>query len=608
MLIESDQLEAYIDGAIEKTMQDHNIAGMAISVVRSDGPVLVKGYGYANAPLGIAVDAERHPFHIGSVSKVITSTAVMKLASEGKIDLDADVGDYLPRRIFDDHLGSITVSDLLGHTTGMEEIYINFTGEVPGAEQLSDEDILARHRPAQIHSPGRASYTNHTWVLLGKVVEAVTGISYEQYVEQHILAPLGMRHSGFTPQTEAQRELFSQAKGQTWDGAQFRTLALDSQPQHHLLYPTGGLRSSASDMGRFMRMYLNMGRLDGVQILPEQTVMQSGRHLTQQAPETNGRTDTFWTYWIGRHRIYDHTGSVAGFGSRMMIIPSLDIAIFINFNTLKGAAIGLPGQIVKYLLADDLRPLSPRSDSGFDASRYTGRYMLSRRNETSLEKIILTQFARVSAGDDNRLEVNINGSVDLYYPVSEDLFQSAQTGDYLRFDGPDGGKAEIFSKGSRYLSFAHRSSYFHSLEFFLLLTIPGVAIALLQLFALLMQLAQRRRSELMATSTMAAWVLRVNALMLLLAALVLSQAFQPYVAKTELIYKVFPSAGLMIGFVLLHVVVFISPISGALVAMEWTKGLGDWQGRVARSLISLSYLMLSLGLILWNFVPDSLIS
>ncbi|MEM0952854.1 MAG: serine hydrolase domain-containing protein [Pseudomonadota bacterium] len=613
--IDVNRLEAFIDGAAHKLSVDPEIPGMAIAVVRSDAPLVVKGYGWSNGALDLPVDPQKHPFHIGSVSKVIAAAAVMKLVGRGKIDMNASVGDYLPAEVFEDSLGAYTVADLLGHTTGMEEIYANFIGTVPDADKLSDSEILARYRPAQIRPPGQTSYTNHTWVLLGQVVEAVTGVRFEQYVERNILAPTGMYHSGFEPETDEELAVFERVRGQVWENGRYRTMDLAPQPLHRLLFPTGGLRSSAADMGRFMRMYLNMGSLDGVQILAEETVRQSGRHLTQQAPETNGRTDTFWTYRIGAHTVYDHTGRVAGFISRLIIVPSLDIGVFININNDVSAGAGslvryLPAQIIRYVLGNDVEQLAPRSTETFDPARYTGRYMLSRRNDTSIEKLMLTRFASVSETGEG--ELLLNGS-KLFYPVAEDLFQSSRTGEYLRFYGVENGRAEYFSVGGSYISFAQRVSFFQSREFLVLLVAPGFIVAGLQLLVFLMralglQVVNRQRESLFDQSSTAAWLLRACSVTFVAACIVLWQAGSPIVATTEAIYDVFPSPYLGFGFLLLHFAVFLSFLAGLAVITEWFKGNGTLAQRGLRSAMGVAYLTLSFGLIYWNLVPDSLMA
>jgi CubicO group peptidase (beta-lactamase class C family) len=189
------ELEAFLDNLLATQMAEYHIPGAAVAVVRDGKVLLAKGYGYANLEKGIPVDPEQTVFRIGSSGKVLTWTAIMQLIEQGKLDLDADINTYLDFRIPDTYPQPITLKHLLTHTPGFEETwYETFTFDP--AAVLPPGEWLATHIPARVFPPGdTAAYSNYGAELAGYIVERVSGQSYAQYVQEHILAPLGMVHS-----------------------------------------------------------------------------------------------------------------------------------------------------------------------------------------------------------------------------------------------------------------------------------------------------------------------------------------------------------------------------------------------------------------------------
>ena len=159
-------LEAFLDGILTIQLKDRHIAGATISVVVDDKPFFAKGYGYADVAAKKPVDAEVTMFRIGSVSKLFTWTAVMQLAEQGKLDLDADVNKYLTDfKVPETYSKPITLKHLMSHTPGFEDQVIGLFARSPDKTPLGE--ILARDLPARVravsigvvfeprHGPGR---------------------------------------------------------------------------------------------------------------------------------------------------------------------------------------------------------------------------------------------------------------------------------------------------------------------------------------------------------------------------------------------------------------------------------------------------------------------
>src|SRR5215210_596374 len=193
------EMEAFLDKELGKEMQKHHIAGAAVSVVKDGKLFFAKGYGDADLKKGVPVDPERTTFRTGSVTKLLTWTAVMQLAEQGKLDLNADINTYLDFRIPDTYPQPITLKDLMTHTAGFEDLYYERLAKDPD-DLLPPREWLISHMPARVRPPGDvAAYSSYGTALAGYIVARVSGEPYDHYIQEHILNPLGMVHTTAKP-------------------------------------------------------------------------------------------------------------------------------------------------------------------------------------------------------------------------------------------------------------------------------------------------------------------------------------------------------------------------------------------------------------------------
>jgi CubicO group peptidase (beta-lactamase class C family) len=150
------ELEAFLDEELGREMEKHHIAGAAVSVVKDGKLYFAKGYGSADLENGIPVDPEQTVFRIGSLAKLFTWTAVMQLAEQGKLDLDADINTYLDFRIPDTYPQPITLKHLMTHTPGFEDRYYERLASDPN-DLLPPREWLVSHMPARVRPPGDAA-------------------------------------------------------------------------------------------------------------------------------------------------------------------------------------------------------------------------------------------------------------------------------------------------------------------------------------------------------------------------------------------------------------------------------------------------------------------
>ena len=189
------ELEAFLDELFAKQMEEYHIAGAAVSVVKDGKLFFAKGYGYADLEKRIPVDPEQTIFRIGSVTKLFTWTAVMQLVEQGKLDLDADINTYLDFRIPNTYPQPITLKHLMTHTAGFEDLHFE-TLALDANDLMPWREWMASHIPARVRPPGdRAAYSNYGAALAGYIVARVSGQPYDQYIQEHILDPLGMAHT-----------------------------------------------------------------------------------------------------------------------------------------------------------------------------------------------------------------------------------------------------------------------------------------------------------------------------------------------------------------------------------------------------------------------------
>jgi CubicO group peptidase (beta-lactamase class C family) len=247
---------AAIDHYVRSEMEAQRIPGLALGIVHRDRIVHVHGFGRADKS-GPEVTPQT-PFLIGSVTKSFTALAIMQLSEAGRVQLDAPVQRYLPWwRVADPAASAqVTVRHLLYQVSGLSKATGNAYATSRDTQDSALEDQVRALRDAELTEPVGATwqYSNANYWTLGIIVQAVSGQSYETYIQQHILDPLQMRNS-YTSQAEAEQQGLP-TQHRYWYG--FPVAA--ELPFDRGGLGAGGLSSSALDMARYLSLYLNEGR------------------------------------------------------------------------------------------------------------------------------------------------------------------------------------------------------------------------------------------------------------------------------------------------------------------------------------------------------------
>jgi CubicO group peptidase (beta-lactamase class C family) len=313
--------DAWLDGFIPFTLKSNDIAGAVVVIVK-DGRVLTqRGFGYADIASRKRVDPATTMFRAGSISKLFTWTAVMQLVEKGKIDLDADVNQYLDFKIPPYQGKPITMRNLLTHTPGFEEAFkggIRFSGSVPPLDE-----VLKRMLPERVYAPGTTpAYSNYGAGLASYIVQRISGIPFEEYIERNIFAPLDMSHASFRQPLPAQLEPFM-AQGYPKASEAAKPYELISIPG------AGSLAVSAPDMARFMISHLNQGA--GLMKPETALLMHDPSHVT--VPGTDRMALGFYELRVNGLGAIAHGGDLNYFHSDMWIFPTKNVGLFVSFNS-----------------------------------------------------------------------------------------------------------------------------------------------------------------------------------------------------------------------------------------------------------------------------------
>ncbi|MHA1904157.1 MAG: serine hydrolase domain-containing protein [Candidatus Thorarchaeota archaeon] len=422
-LNESD-VKSFLDNAIPDYMNDTNVAGIIVSVVK-DGEVLhSSGYGYANVAQNTSATADTL-FGIASISKTFTATAVMTLVENGTLDLNEDINNYLESFQIPLLEGSdpITLKHLLTHTAGFEEsLDPIFYSTVTGMPSM--ETFLRYYMPNQVHPAGYIqSYSNLGASLAGLVVQEVAGIPYEQCIEEYVLDPLGMNS------TTAYQELPSLLEGMHSEG--YRSIGSDfvTLPYFYCVVPpTGGLSSTADDMATFMRMHLNEGLYLGEQFLTQSSCLQM---QDEQFIALEGLTSIgygLYTKIVNNQTMVYHTGGMPTFSSIMALFPEHELGIFISINTDSGDYYDILQMIMDRYFPAPVQTQEPLPTTPGELSELEGFYLPTRREYVDLSEALVDMYGnmitKVTSLADGTLLVNSN-----YLPEHDDIYE--RVGDML---------------------------------------------------------------------------------------------------------------------------------------------------------------------------------
>lgn len=321
----AEDVNAWLDGYIPYALHTGDIAGATLAVVK-DGQILTeRGYGYADVAKRTPVDPKLTLFRPGSVSKLITWTAVMQLVEAGKIDLDGDINQYLDFKIPAYEGKPVTMRNLMQHTGGFEEQVKGIITYDP--KSPSFDKLLKQWVPKRIFAPGTTpAYSNYGASLAGYIVQRLSGQSFDDYLDEHIFAPLDMAHSTFRqPLPERLVPYMSQGYRQ----------ASDKPIEFEIVgpAPAGSMSSPAEDMAHFMIAHLQDGEYHGKRILEAATAQQMHDSPLTTLPSLNRMELGFFETNINGHEVIGHLGDTEAFHTSLHLFIKDGVGFYVSFNS-----------------------------------------------------------------------------------------------------------------------------------------------------------------------------------------------------------------------------------------------------------------------------------
>jgi len=316
-----------IDRIIQEEMQAMKIPGLAIAIVSGTNTIYLKGFGKANES-GAKV-TEKTAFYIGSSSKSFTAMAIMQLEEAGALDIDNLVIKYIPEFKHVKNAEKVTIRQLLNHTSGFstyEGMKIFNRNAKESLLQLSKN----LHNVRLSRKPGTSyEYSNLNYVILGAIIEIVSGMTYENYIDNKIFKPLAM-HCTFADDQKALA--YGLGKGYQPVLGSIRQTKYEFHPE---IIPAGYIASCAEDMSNYLIANLNGGCYKSSRVISEDGM----RKLHTKSSETS---DHYGLGWFDYGELVHHGGSAENYHHNMLLIPSrgLGIAIMYNINdNISGAFI-----------------------------------------------------------------------------------------------------------------------------------------------------------------------------------------------------------------------------------------------------------------------------
>jgi CubicO group peptidase (beta-lactamase class C family) len=514
------ELEAFLDDFFATTMEEYHIAGAAVAVVKDGKLFFTKGYGYKDIANGIPVDPEETLFRIGSNTKPFTWTAVMQLAEQGKVDLDADVNTYLDFGVPDTFPQPITLKHLMTHTSGFGERWLESLVS-DESELMSERDWLVSNMPARIFAPGEAvGYSNYNAMLAGYIVSRISGQPYSQYIQEHILDLLGMSHS--TATSPARPELQANlSSGYVYVDGGFEPFPnYQAQPAG---FPSGVIQATVTDMARFMIAQLEYGRysdkeISEARILQESTSRQMRDTPYPLDPRLRGMTYAFADVTDNGVWTLGHQGYTPPMGSQMLLLPDQRLGIFFAVNTrdigpLTTQHTGFQRAFFDhYFPAPEAGNIEPPTDFAGRADRYVGSYRRTSYPPSTPDKVadLFGAFSyTVSAPGDGTLIVSLEG-VELRFVEVEPLYfrQIDGSSSLVFFENGRGRITRFYTDLVPQYS-AERAPWYELRSFNLPLVIISVLLFVSMLIAVPVQavINRRRDADPRPASRIARWIL-----------------------------------------------------------------------------------------------------
>lgn len=380
-LLGYEPVRRQISALIEEQMREKRLPTIAIALVEDQRLVWARGFGTVRDSAGSErLVTARAVFRVGSVSKLFTDLAVMRLVERRALELDAPVTKYLPAFTpASTFPAPVTLRALMTHRAGLVReppVGHYFDTTSPPLEQT----VASLNATSLVYAPGtRTKYSNAGIAVVGRVLEVTQKVPFAQHLTETLLEPLGMRESSFTPDSALLARV-PPAQMWTLDGRSF------AAPKFELgMAPAGSLYATVADLGRFLSFLFAGGRSASGDQLVRQSTLDSMWTVQYDAALTSGYGIGFAVSRLDGERRVGHNGGIYGFSSHLSALPDQRLGVVVVTTLDDGGAVAsrIGAEALRALLAHRAGRVSPfartyPTDSAL-ARALAGRYVARPR-------------------------------------------------------------------------------------------------------------------------------------------------------------------------------------------------------------------------------------
>lgn len=405
---------------ITKILSETHTPGVSIAIVHRDGPEWVTALGKADVASNRDATAWTL-FRIGSTSKAFASLSILKLVREGKLSFDDPIRNLIPEIGFDNKWEStdpVRVVHLLEHTTGWDDMHLReYAKDAPNMDLRTALDFGRSSRFSRWRPGTRMAYCNTGPAVAAYIVEKISGERFEDYVEQNLFLPIGMKTATYFKPDPNQATTLYHGDGKT------------PYPYWNITYrPAGAINASAQDMAAYVQFYLNRGNVHGTQLVPASDIDRMESPASTWAAHDGLKAgyglSNYWTFNDG-FVYHGHNGGVEGGLTEMAYLPEYNMGYFYSINSGNGDAFSKIGKAIRaYITLHLQRPAVPAAAAlPPDAADYAGFYQPdSPRNELMRFFDRLAGLSRLHFDNGKMLLSSLNGT-NTFIPVSGHLFR-----------------------------------------------------------------------------------------------------------------------------------------------------------------------------------------
>ena len=358
--------------AIDVELDEKETPGAALALIQNDRVIFSESFGFANQEKKIPVTGDTL-FQIGSMTKMMTAIVLTSLADEGKLDLNAPVGNYV--KGLSTEIAQLTSHQLLSQTSGLKDM----AGEYGTSDELEfGKFIRSLKEDSLLAEPGMAfSYSNLNYAIAGLVIQEISGKPYADVMSERLFAPLGMNRTMYSPEKVKK---FHVANG--YSSPKPKAIQIVPTANDTRLWPAGYAFSTMNDLSRFAVALLNDGKLEGKQVIRSSVVkkvMKPSVTIPTNVFENGNYGYGFFIHQQRSMTVKEHGGNMPGFIAELILVPEKHNAVIVLLNSGNDRFIQSIEEAFSILIPDPPEPKKKEPSNRIPMNeaemlRYTGTY------------------------------------------------------------------------------------------------------------------------------------------------------------------------------------------------------------------------------------------